>query len=74
MKCRACYWCFFIWFGDMSDIFYDHYYALTPFCDSALLFTDQVRILFHSNYHPYMLWLLACDHDGIHCFLYQLLH
>ena len=33
MKCHACYWCFFIRFGDISDILYVHYCALIPFCD-----------------------------------------
>ena len=37
MKYHACYWCFFICFGDMSDILYVHYYALISFCDSTLV-------------------------------------
>ena len=47
----------------MSDIPYAHYYALIPFCDSALSFADQVCIHFHfrlssiaySDTHMYMI-------------------
>ena len=60
MKYHACYWCFFICFGDMSDILYVHYYALTPFCDSALSFADQVRIHFHFSYPLLHILILIC--------------
>ena len=47
---------FFIWFGDMSDMLYVHYYALTPFCDSALPSVDQVRIYFYFGYSLCIFW------------------
>ena len=60
MKYHACYWCFFICFGDMSDILYVHYYALISFCDSALPFADQVRIHFHFSYPLLHILILIC--------------
>ena len=53
-------WCFFIRFGDMNDILYVHYYALIPFCDSALPFADQVRIHFHFGYPLLHILILIC--------------
>ena len=55
MKCHAYYWWLFLLFNDMSDIFFIHYYALTPFYDSASPFANPERIFSHSNHHPYML-------------------
>ena len=60
MKYHACYWCFFICFGDMSHILHVHYYALISFCDSALPFADQVRIHFHFNYPLLNILILIC--------------
>ena len=51
---------FFIWFDDISDIFYAHYYALIPFCDSVSSFADQVRIHFHFGYPLLHILILIC--------------
>ena len=37
-------------------------YALTPFCDSALSFANQVRIRFHFDYSLCIFWY-SCVHD-----------
>ena len=44
MKCHTCYWWFLILFGDMSDIFHVHYYALTLFHDKTWWLIAQVCI------------------------------
>ena len=44
MKCHTCYWWFLILFGDMSDMFHVHYYALTLFLDRTLWLVTQIRI------------------------------
>ena len=60
MKYHVCYWCFFIRFGDMSDMLDIHYHALTPFCDSMLPFADQVRVHFHFGSFSMHIPILIC--------------
>ena len=67
-KCYVCYWCSFIWLGDMSDMLYVHCYALTLICDSALPFADQVRIHFHFGYSLCMFWF-SYVHDSFRVFI-----